>query len=440
MKKYISVFPAILIIIILLFNSCVTNNVTYEDAEKGLEPISPLLSFPFMFVPGLSQLLHGEFIEAAVVAGATYGGIGAALLIGRDEEALAENRFTVPQILSMSAFAGGMLWNMADVYVTGFGRAAQYGERKTEAAINRAIEDFKTGNYEQSYDKVVEISVEKDILRTAYRAAAEGACGLAVDTYSSLGPMAAEMNREQLAADPFLKGWYSERIKVSVDLNILYVTDADVDLLVFALLAAEYGDTDTIVKVADLNDRDISDEKLLHRCSVILDQNGYRDRIIDLYRSLDREVPTRYLNRDEIYAHAVNPYRLKPAERAEWLLQNDTPENAYEGIRKLLSEAETAEDWMNSARINMVLTASLLASNDDGTVNSAAETLNSSSADTGSRKAETWQKIKDLSEDPNTLPVTASLLYGRAAGNLSGHQIAALADELDIYDYFFGIQ
>ena len=136
MLKKMSSPVFLILIIILLLGSCVTNPVTQTDVDNGKKPLTPWLSAIFMYIPGLGQLLHGEYVEAAVVAGSFFGGI----VLGMGGMAENPDDVTAVNVIGITGMTAGILYNMSDVYVTSITRSRQYSNLTSESLNSRHIE------------------------------------------------------------------------------------------------------------------------------------------------------------------------------------------------------------------------------------------------------------------------------------------------------------
>lgn len=115
-----------LILIIGIMSACTTNPYTYEDYEAGKKPAFPFLSPVTGNIPGLSQIIHGEYIEALIIWGAILGGTAIAIAGDLNTPDNLDGKITPMTSGGISLMAGGILYNYVDAYATSITRRNQY--------------------------------------------------------------------------------------------------------------------------------------------------------------------------------------------------------------------------------------------------------------------------------------------------------------------------
>jgi len=114
-----------ILLIVLLASSCVTNQFTQSDFDSGKSVTSPLGDALLGIVPGLSQVFHGEYLEAISYFSATIvQSVLLTELYGVEDISFSSNNDPGQNILQVG-FLGSYLWSYSDGIYTGIRRRKQ---------------------------------------------------------------------------------------------------------------------------------------------------------------------------------------------------------------------------------------------------------------------------------------------------------------------------
>lgn len=129
-------------ILITFLLSCVTNDFTKEDYNKGNKPLGPGLSAVSGIIPGLPQLLHGEYVESAIYFSVFLVGLTGSNIYAKNEnEALPGKEL---QYYTSGGLAySGWIASIGDGFLTGMRRKNQYSEEHERQIKERREEEIK---------------------------------------------------------------------------------------------------------------------------------------------------------------------------------------------------------------------------------------------------------------------------------------------------------
>lgn len=145
MKKSIVLF----FMAVLLLSSCVsTNPYTQKDYDEGKEVAKPGWSFLAMTVPGLPQLINGEYLEAAIYAGSVLVGAGIVALTGGIEAEEPTEGLEVPHLIGTALYSLSYTWSMADGVGSWYKRSNEY---------RRILENEMPFQVGMTYDELIKV-------------------------------------------------------------------------------------------------------------------------------------------------------------------------------------------------------------------------------------------------------------------------------------------
>jgi hypothetical protein len=170
MKKLLLVFIAFAV----LFMGCVTNPYTTEDAKKPRKLVDKRATWWTSFVPGLTQIINGEYVKGAILMAGTLGLSTTALLsqleiipnpsVGLDKKDSDDNvigQYHMAEslgIAALSAWAGSYIDGTVSTYKLHEQRwkvenpGYENPDKKNTVDTNIRIADFKgTGPWEIRY-------------------------------------------------------------------------------------------------------------------------------------------------------------------------------------------------------------------------------------------------------------------------------------------------
>src|SRR6056297_4188878 len=120
-----------------------------------------------MYIPGLSQLVPGETTEAAIVAGLTYGGLAASLLLASTMDTGDSQQMPVSAMIPASMVAAGAMYNMVDVYSTNINRRRQYKRIYPEYVANESASLFALQQEEEAWDLIETVKKDEEKMLAA---------------------------------------------------------------------------------------------------------------------------------------------------------------------------------------------------------------------------------------------------------------------------------
>jgi hypothetical protein len=165
MKRFLAILS-----LLVFFSGCVTNQYTKEDFDNHKEPVSPVMSTIAGIVPGLPQLLHGEYMEAAIYGGGTLLLMGSSYLYfdPQTEEIKPgkELEFRIISTTGLALYTGGMV----DGFVTGIKRTQQW--RPIYNQFQKEVDNRRIKRLRQQYDpKTVNAILDGDMFEGMPRSA-----------------------------------------------------------------------------------------------------------------------------------------------------------------------------------------------------------------------------------------------------------------------------
>lgn len=118
----------ILFIIVFLVIGCVTNPVTEETFSKYQRPMAAEWSWLTGFIPGLTQLLHGEYLEAAIYSVVSYVPLTISLTAFAENEweMIPRRGYEVPFYIMLGLFYCGSYWGYGEGVYSAYTRNKQW--------------------------------------------------------------------------------------------------------------------------------------------------------------------------------------------------------------------------------------------------------------------------------------------------------------------------
>lgn len=423
-KTVKKMFP--LLMVGLLLSACTTNPVTYKSVEEGKKPLTPWLGIPMMYTPGLSQLLHGEGTEAAIVAGLTYGGLAASLLLASTMDTNDSGEMPVSAMIPASMLAAGAMYNMVDVYSTGITRHRQYKRIYPEYVANESASLFALQQEEEAWNLIETVKKDEEKILSAYRAAEEGVVNYGLQIYRSLDPY--KTNRRPGAVLANLRAKDLSRLG-SDRPTVRFGFSTDGDARSFVLLAAESGDSESAAEAFRMLSSQVPRELLIDTASLVfLEKHGIH-KVEEFFRELGRPVPLRYYTTAEIKSKGIDVKNRALLEQVEYALRRNALQEAGDIQMRAKEKYESEKEWEELARSATLTTILALkykqSKNIDAPVSVQLE---------GGDLPRDWEKLKQLASQESA---TWFLYLGAAAEHLSDREKKNLIAELPIYDYLF---
>lgn len=167
MRKVIVV---ITIFSLLSLSGCVTNDFTEEDYEKGKKPMGPGLSAISGIIPGLPQLLHGEYLESAIYFSVFVAGTAGVNIYAKNEDEALPGK-EIQYYTSSGLAYSGWIASISDGFMTGMRRRNQYSVVQKKRVKEQREEVFKQNQKRQKREeKLRELQEkrEKERIREQY--------------------------------------------------------------------------------------------------------------------------------------------------------------------------------------------------------------------------------------------------------------------------------
>ncbi len=415
-----------LLLIVLIISSCTTNPVTYESVEEGKRPVTPWLGIPMMYIPGLSQLVHGETTEAAIVAGLTYGGLAASLLLASTMDTGDSQQMPVSAMIPASMVAAGAMYNMVDVYSTSISRNRQYKRIYPEYVANESASLFALQQEEAAWDLIETVKKDEEKMLSAYRAAKEGLVNYGLQIYRSLDIY--KMYRQTGAVLANVRSQNMHRVGIDRP-SVRFGLSQDRDAQSFVLLAAEWGEAESAADAVGMLSQEVSEELVIDTASLLfLEKHGIH-KVEEFFRELGRPVPLRYYTTTEIESKGIEITSRSLLEQAEYALRTGALEEAND-IQVLAKEKyESEKKWEDLARSTTLTTILALKYKQ---YNKIDDTVSEQVKEDDLPRD--WEELKQLASQESA---TWVLYLGAATEHLGHREKTNLIAELPIYDYLF---
>ncbi len=417
-----------LLLVGLVISSCTTNPVTYKSIEAGKKPLTPWLAIPMMYIPGLSQILHGENTEAAVVAGLTYGGLAGSLLVASTMDTEESEQMSAGAMILASTVAAGALYNMVDVYTTSISRRRQYNQIYPEYVENESAALFARQQEEAAWELIETVRKDEEKVRSAYRAAEEGMVNYGLQIYRTLdtynmykspGTVFANIRSKNMN----LLGLGSSRPQVRFGVS------QDKDMQSFVLLAAESGETEPAAEAFQLLSSVVPKKLLIDSASrVFLEKHGIHT-VEDFFSELGQPVPLRYYTLGEIKTKGIDVTSRSLLDQAEYFLRTNALQEANDILVRAEEKYKSEKKWQALARSRTLTTILALKNKQYKNI----DAVTSEQVKEG-ELFQNWEKLKELASQGSA---TWFLYLGAAAEQLSYQKKKNLIAELPVYDYLF---
>ncbi len=416
----------LLLMVGLLISACTTNPVTYDSVEDGKKPLTPWLGIPMMYTPGLSQLLHGEGTEAAIVAGLTYGGLAVSLLLASTMDTGDSGEMPVSAMIPASMVAAGAMYNMVDVYSTSITRQRQYKRIYPEYVANESASLFARQQEEEAWNLIETVKKDEEKILSAYRAAEEGVVNYGLQIYRSLDPY--ETNRRPGAVLANLRAKDLSRLG-SDRPTVRFGFSNDGDARSFVLLAAESGDSESAAEAFRMVSSQVPRELLIDTASLVfLEKHGIHT-VEEFFRELGRPVPLRYYTTAEIESKGIIVKKRSLLEQAEYALRRNALQEANDIQVRAKEKYESEKKWEDLAR-SATLTTILALKYKQSKKIDAAVSMQVKEGDL----PRDWEEMKRLASRESA---TWFLYLGAAMEHLGDRERKNLIAELPVYDYLF---